>query len=430
MSPEVLEPVREQPRSPGEPVTTEVLFREARRRRHRRWLLSGLAVGVLTVGVVAWAAEGSGGSRPPISPKAGDGRLPGAPPVGGAPRAQPGLGSAAVATLPGQGPTSVDFESAQRGFVATGCSGFCVLSRPVIISTLDGGQSWRQLRSPDVGSVSFSEFTWHKLGGTVAVRFVGANRGWYLQVGELWETSDAGASWRQDDLHGQVVDLATTSTAALALVSHCPRFPLSCAQLDLYRWTQGAPTWTRAATFSSGKADPGTASLVMAGDFVFARAGGRQYRIDQSGAVHRVGTRCWAIAGLPGQLVGICPTPGGDGASATVFAVSTDGGAHWRMGVSGPPAEGWSGTVATNGRGVVWYVVNGTTLWRASTSGGPWSAVYHAQPGTTDELYPVVPASGRVGFMGETGSGGIRFLRTVDGGRSWLRISSPPYGSR
>jgi len=328
------------------------------------------------------------------------------------------------------------FLNSHEGWIAIGCGNFCYQYRPAILRTTNGGRSWRVIAGPDIGSVSFSDPTWMALGGRTEVRFLNARRGFYTQVGELWTTDDGGATWSLVNTSGPVVSFATLGSSASALVSHCPVFPLSCSQVELYRWSMTTPAWVRSPrTFSTGGGDPTDAALTVAGSSLFLSVPGHQYRIDLNGQITSVSTACWAIQGptTGGQLVGICPAGAGGDASEVKFAISADRGTTWTTTVEGPPSlsrYNWSGAVTTNGRGAIWYVVAGGTLWRGSTHQKNWTLVYATQAASDEELYPVVFASPVVGFMGESGNESVQLLKTSDTGLTWTSIGAAlPKGS-
>ena len=408
----------------------ELIIKEARRRQKRRWLVMGLVVAMTaaiasTAAVVVLGGHGKTGT----SPRSDGGTKKRAPPFNG-------VIPASVAFSHGTSPTPIYFLNADQGWIAVGCGSFCYQYRPAILRTSDGGRTWRVAVGPDIGSVPFSGPTWMALGGQTEVRFLDARRGFYTQVGELWTTGDGGSTWHLMDTGGPVISLATLGNSALALVSHCPRFPLSCSQVELYRWSTTSPTWARlSTTFSTGRGDPTDASLTVAANSVFVSVPGHQYRIDLSGRIASVSTACWAIQGppTPGQLVGICLVNGGGDASKVAFAVSRDHGETWTPTIGAPPSHGtynWSGVATTNGRGVIWYVVGGGTLWRTSTHQKQWAQVYATQSGSDEELYPVVFASSGVGFMGETGNEAVQLLKTTDTGLNWASITGTiPKGS-
>ncbi len=403
----------------------ELLFPEARRRRRRRWLAAVAGIVGLAMVVTASLFAVVAGSSHPGGPQPSTSEQPNLPPA--APGA-PSSPAASVATALGRGPTSIYFLTSSRGWIATGCAANCYETRPTIVTTSDGGRSWHVMpSSPDIGSIGQTAYTWFHLGGQVQLRFATPQRGWYLQAGELWRTGDGGRRWTAEDLGGVVVALTGSNGSAWALVSHCPRFPLSCSDLELFRWTRQDPGWTRLAEFSVGTSDPADgASLVSSGGSAFVSTASGQYAAAAVGGIRRVSDRCRAIPNLASSgAVGICGVRGDGGdsdAAAVSLATITDGGSAWRPVLGGPPSDGWTGDVATNGAGTIWYVVHGSMLWRTTISGKSWSVVYRTVPNTTDELYPVVFAGPNVGFMGESGSGGLRLLKTTDTGLTWTPI--------
>jgi photosystem II stability/assembly factor-like uncharacterized protein len=324
------------------------------------------------------------------------------------------------------GATSIYFASSERGWIATGCSAFCLASRPALVTTDDGGRIWRQLATPNIGSVPSSGVIWFYLGGKIEVRFLNRQRGWYLQAGQLWTTGDGGSTWSLARTTGLVTDLTTAGDSAWILVTHCPSpVQLSCSNLQLSRWTLTDQAWMPVTkTFSSGRASPTDITLTPAGTSVYISARGGGYRVATSGVVTSVNAACSPIRGLTGdQLVGICHVGDAGDASVVTFAVSADHGRHWTSTVGGPPHSPgrveWSGAALTNGTGTIWYVVGGATLWRTTTSRKAWARVYQTPAGSTDELYPLLFASQSTGYMAESGSTGTRLLKTTDGGLTW-----------
>ena len=157
------------------------LPREARQRRRRRWLVVGLSLVVVLGMTLGIAIVGFGGPAQTTSAtRSGGGSQPSAPPVGGQNSAVPPV------TL-GMGATSIYFASAERGWIATGCNQYCLESRPALVTTDNGGHTWRQLPTPNIGTVASSGVIWYYLGGKVEVRFLNRQRGWYLAI---WPTVD------------------------------------------------------------------------------------------------------------------------------------------------------------------------------------------------------------------------------------------------
>ena len=415
-----------------QPFDEELIIKEARQRRKRRWLVTGLLLAVMVATAVTVATEVVGGLGKTATRAHSD---------SGTRRSAPlakGVNEGSIPFSRGAAPTPIYFLNSQDGWIAIGCGSFCYQYRPAIIRTTNGGRTWRVMKGPDIGSVSFSGPTWMALGARTEVRFIDARRGFYTQVGELWTTDDGGSVWSLVDISGPVVSFATGGNSAWALVSYCPRFPLSCSQVSLYHWSTTNPEWVRSPrTFSTDGGDPTDAALTAAGSSLFLSVPGHQYRIDLSGGITSISTACWAIQGPPSsgqfELVGICPVGGGGDASTFTFAVSRDQGETWTPAVGGPPSQSqynWSGAATTNGKGVIWYVVGGGTLWRTSTSQKVWIPVYTTQAGSDEELYPVVFASSGVGFMGESGNESVQLLKTTDAGLTWASISAAlPTGS-
>ena len=412
------------------PYDHELIIKEARRRQRRRRLVAGLVLVVMVVTALIVAVVVVGGQgKTGTSPRSYDKTRKSTP-------LSKGVNAATVPFSRGAAPTPIYFLNSQEGWIAIGCGSFCYQYRPAILRTTNGGRAWRVITGPDIGSVSFSGPTWMALGGRTEVRFLDARRGFYTQVGELWTTDDGGATWSLANTSGPVVSFATLGNSAWALVSHCPRFPLSCSQVELYRWSITTPEWVRSPrTFSTSGGEPTDAALTAAGYSLFLSVPGHQYRVDPSGRITTVSTACWAIQGPPtgDQLVGICPVGTGGIASKVKFAVSTDGGTTWTPTVEGPPTlsqYNWSGALTTNGRGTIWYVVGGGTLWRGSTYQRKWAPIYSTRAGSDEELYPVVFASPAVGFMGESGNESVQLLKTSDAGLIWASITAAlPKGS-
>lgn len=401
--------------------TPHVLFREARQRRRRRWFLTGLSLVVLVGAALGLAMIGRGGPDGTSSAgRSGDESRPGAPPASG--------NSAVPPVTLGAGATSIYFSSSERGWIATGCNRYCLESRPALITTDNGGRTWRQLATPNIGSVPSSGVIWFSLGAKVEVRFLNRWRGWYLQAGQLWTTGDGGSAWRLSKTTGLVTDLTTAGDTAWMLSTDCASpVQLSCSTLRLFRWSPTDTTWTPVSRrFPSGLAGPTDIALTPAGNAVYVSARDGAFRVAANGAVTRVSNACRPIRGFPGsQLVGICNV--GDDASNSTFALSDDNGTQWTPSVVGPPhipgRLEWSGPALTNGTGIIWYVVGGSTLWRTTVTGKVWTLAYRTPVGSTDELYPLLFANQSTGYMAESGSAGARLLRTTDGGLNWNPVS-------
>jgi hypothetical protein len=167
-------------------------------------------------------------------------------------------------------------------------------------------------------------------------------------------------------------------------------------------------------------------TLVADGDTAFVSVPGHVFSASPKGAIVAVDSTCEPIGPLtPGRLVGICDEGGGGNASTVSFATSTDQGRNWVHLVGGPPSDGWSGPMVTNGDGALFYVTGGTTLWRLDGAGRTWAQVLHTTPNTTDEFYPMYFAGDSLGFVGENGSSGVHLLETRDAGLTWSAVPLP-----
>jgi photosystem II stability/assembly factor-like uncharacterized protein len=253
--------------------------------------------------VAALAIGGSSGnvSRGHPSPT-GDTVAPNAPPVAGS------ASSGGTAIL-GHGPTSIDFVNPEHGWIATGCSSYCYDSNPGIIRTDNGGRTWQGVHPPDMAATSISGSVWYQYGGVVEVRFVNPERGWYLQAGELWSTSDAGATWRLAHLGGVVSTIATSGSGVWALVDSCPSGALlDCAPFHLYYKANTSPGWQRfPRTLSPGSGLFSGSVLVADGNAALVSTPGHLFNAEPNGKLVDVDASCQPIGALaPGQLVGLC----------------------------------------------------------------------------------------------------------------------------
>ena len=370
----------------------------------------------MTVGLlVIWLAGGFGGNVAPRLPSpSGDNLAPNAPPPDSP-------ASSATPVALGQGPTDIDFLNRHRGWIATGCDGYCYESNPHIVRTVNDGRTWSSVRPPNLAGAAIpSAPVWMQYGGVVKARFTSAIRGWYLQAGELWSTNDGGGSWSQVHLGGNVTTLASSGNRVWALVDSCGGFP--CASFHLFYRSDADTTWRRSAqTLSSGSGQDSGSRLDAFDHTAYIAVPGHTYSTAAAGPLRSVESSCNPVGSLtPGVLVGLCF--GGDTASSNRFAISTDHGRGWRPLTVGPPSSGWSGAIRTNGHGVLSYITGGSQLWRWDTTNRTWAEVLHTAPGTTDELYPIEFADAETGFVGESGSTGTHLLATRNAGVTWTRV--------
>ena len=381
-----------------------------------------VVVAATVVGLIAALAVGGlGGDGAHNRPlPTGETLAPSAPPVTAA------VSSGSTAVL-GKGPTSIDFVDPEHGWIATGCSTYCDGSNPSIIGTGDGGRTWHRVHPPDMAAVPIAGSVWYEYGGVVEIRFVTVDRGWYLQAGELWSTSDGGATWQLAHLGGLVSSMASAKQGIWALVDSCPNAAmLPCAPFHLYYRPNAGSGWRPfQKTLSPDRGSLSGSLLVTDGNNALVATPGRLLLTRApNGNLVDVDPSCEPIGPLgAGRLVGLCGIGGGGDASAVTFAISNDQGGHWNRFVGGPPSDGWSGAATTNGDGALFYVTGGTTLWRVDTVSRTWAPVLRTPGGTTDELYPVYFAAADVGFVGESDGSGIHLFVTRDAGLTWNPVS-------
>jgi hypothetical protein len=406
---------------PEHPIATDpqLLFREARQRRRRRWLIVGIVVGLLIAGVTVLAVAVGGGhglaSRRTAPSPSGDAVAPSAPPSNA-----PASTGTPVAI--GNGPTDIDFLDGNHGWIATGCNSFCYESNPHIVRTTNGGHTWSDVLPPNMAGVVASGSVWFQYGGVVKVRFTSATRGWYLQAGELWSTNDGGRQWSLSHLGGIVTTLASSGNRVWALVDSCGAF--TCASFHLFYRSASDSTWQRSTMpLSAGSGQDSGSRLDAFDHTAYIAIPGHTYSAQTTGPFRPVDSSCKPVGSLmQGSLVGLCF--GGDTASANRFAISTNEGQRWSHLIDGPPSIGWSGAITTNGHGALFYITGGAELWRWDTTNRSWSEVLHTTPGSTDEMYPIYFTNAETGFVGEDGSTGVHLLETHDAGMTWAQVTT------
>ncbi len=255
---------------PAEPP--EVLFREARQRRRRRWMTAAvpLLVAVLATGI-GYEIAGGGTSAPSrsVGRSASSGN-------GG--RASTKTSPSADVVFVHSAPASMAFPTSSDGFLAEGNDlehtanaarswtlvrpgrgaieqvqflsvkrGF-LLTDEGLFATTDGGAKWTELGTrPVLQWFSFTTPTtgWARTEGVLLKTadggkhwthvetpvapsdacFVSADSGWMLGpadpkgADDLWETIDGGASWREDPIDTAFTPAVTTSSYGSRIIS-------------------------------------------------------------------------------------------------------------------------------------------------------------------------------------------------------------------
>jgi hypothetical protein len=122
------------------------------------------------------------------------------------------------------GPWAASFVSPATGFVlgGVGCrfslSGFERMCQPVVVTTSDGGATWRRVSAPAASfQVSLSAF-----GGSAvrAITFADSRNGWLFEPG-FWATHDGGRHWApvSSATSGSVATVIATNGWAYAVVT-------------------------------------------------------------------------------------------------------------------------------------------------------------------------------------------------------------------
>lgn len=396
----------------------EVLFREAHRRRRRRWI-SGAIVVALVLAVAGVVLGANGGGRGGGSNRAQSG------PRGAARVAPVSQTAPAGSGVVGRGPTAIDFSDPNNGWIASGGVGL-PLDNPTIMHTTDGGQTWRRTSVPNLAAQPIDWQTNRAFGGLVGIHFVDPLRGWFFQSGIAWQTNDGGSRWNkvQFPLNGALVALTTLDGDVWALVDFCPVHAVSCQQIfgkgALYHATS-APTlrWHRVGSSlpaGDGELYPSAdhAVVVSLGRHIFRRSIGNRSR--------STSTNCESEGALSGgRLAGLCS---GTGVGDAAVAISGDAGSTWHHLANGPPPSRYFGwLLTTNGVNTIFYVTGEQTLWRL-TAGSMWQKVLHAPSGSDDLIAPVY-VSGTHGYA--LVSNGLRgqWYETKDDGLNWEPVALP-----
>lgn len=348
-----------------------------------------------------------------------------------------------VARLPGKILTSVSFQNADDGWAVGGApqnSGPTAASRNLILTTTDGGKTWKEVLSApgDVEALAFPTATsvwaavsgpcsgtsctgqilsspdggqtWTpllKTTGPVLGVFVEGSTGWADTIvpngksltAEVLGTSDGGATWTplaQLPAGNSMGGLTTASQFESQMAFNSPKAGWltlfsrdtcsmgGCGLSSLFRTTDGGHTWTiekrlvRACTFQQGLATLG-----------------QDVAVSQS------------------VNLAACPGPG-----ATI-AISSDGGNTFQP----SPAFG-AGSAVNLGfipGGGLWVAGPGVLATEKSL-GSPWTQSFPAlaPEGSIAFLTP------SLGFGGQDALSLGAVLKTADGGKTWTLMSSFP----
>ncbi|HEV2862442.1 MAG TPA: YCF48-related protein [Pyrinomonadaceae bacterium] len=247
--------------------------------------------------------------------------------------------------------------------------GWAVGGRGALLSTEDGGVSWRPLRAPTEDNLRDAFFLDARRGWLVC------EREWFKLATKteprayLLKTSDGGATWARVEAAGPDVD-ARLVGVRFADAEHGWAFGEMGA---LYVTSDGGATWARQLV--------PTRKLLLGAHFADARRG-------------------WIV-----------------GAGATLLYTS-DGGATWLAGqLSSQAAPRLNAvTFVDSRRG--WAAGSGGAVYSTSDGGRTWAA---QNSGVASDLYDVKFLDEREGWA--AGAAGT-LIHTTDGGRTWAAEAS------
>ncbi len=298
----VLRPPVERPPKTDVPDSPEVLIREARRRRHRRWAVAiTVMVVALSASWVGYESSGSG-TRTPQS-KAPVPAHPRARASGTKPRAS----SPAPPTPPPRLVSVAYFNpTSGYGLFEETLGGFCEMA---VAETADGGATFPA--PVPVGPCN-------RFGGTTTARLSFDDHGdGFLYGPTLFETHDGGASWAPDPQPGLVLSVESLGDSIWMLEAGCAQLANPAGKapcpLQVYESTDGGRTWTQSAALPPSA----TSSRTGRGGSVSGR---------RSGSMVRAGTTSAYVVGSPptsGQSL-VRTVPG-----TVPLSVTTDGGHTW-----------------------------------------------------------------------------------------------------
>lgn len=362
-----------------------------------------------------------------------------ATPSGSARPLGPGTGLAAgdsrIPVPAGFQPQSVTFvgshTGAALGQIGPPCTGNCV----ALAGTSNYGQSWYAISGPPASAPAGDT-------GVSQVRFLDKNNGWAFGP-ELYATHNGGQSWTKITVpgFGRVIDLATISNRAFAVLATCPGlgadYAAGCTSYALISAPASSNSWTTVSGASgTGTVVPGGLQLTKQQGFLIA-SGALLTGPVTGGAWHQVqvaasGPPCvTSLAGLSGPwllapgsagLYLVCREHAGPTAPVALYS-SLDGGQSWvnlglipaKLGAF--PAAGGPASLAIAPGGALVLATStgifysaGLKAWQvAVVTGGLPAGGFSFVGMTTTSEGVAVPASGLE----------HEIFVTTDGGRGW-----------
>lgn len=399
-----------------------------------RWAAGLLAVLVATALVASLAVTAGGGtSRAASGPR----------PHTGSQGAPPGAAGGGVGFLA----QSVSFVSDEHGFVlgAVRCAaGWC----PAMRATLDRGATWSAITAPPAAIDST------RFGSIDSVSFANAEDGFAFGPG-LWETQDAGATWREVLLPGPVAAFGVSSRTAYAVVAvDCSGLATCRAPGVLFESMLGSGTWHSDPSVRIQGSDLEGANVSTAGNAVYVAAGDAFIGSTTGKVFHELANPCppgppsppppgYGITAItadgPSDLTVLCGGGVALGSQAKLVYVSDDGGASYRQ-LAVPPAAGDTQAIAASAPTTVFLSARSgaSSVYRTSGADTSWTTAVSFGDGGIGitDLSFVSPADGALihgtavvqqaqTFLASgrptriAGTIGVLYL-TEDGGRTWV----------
>ena len=400
-------PLLERPTEAEGPTSPEVLFKEARRRRRRRW-----AVGVaLMVGVVSVAAglavPGNGGKQPSrSSPSSPQGATPGTPNKS-TPKASAALASSTPRLL------AVNFFNPTDGYglFESGAGASCV---PGVAPTKDGGGYFAPLVPLPGCGASNVAFDDHGDG--------------FAYGPDLYVTHDAGTTWSAVAQPGVVLSVEALGASVWMLEAICAHpatasTPAQTCRPSVAQSANGGRTWATRPT------QPGPGSLRVTDG-------------SSSASLVRVSTTSAYVVGTPGHTTPVNRPSTTTGAIPLWF--TANGGRTWTTesipcgAPNRPPPVSARLSAAPDGTlfAVCGYFtqVGGSqdkAVFVSSDHGASWSARGRCFEGPSATCPARALESGYVGTLDAVSAttafefgqrGGL--LETTDGGTTWIGETS------
>src|SRR6266536_3166878 len=282
--------------------------------------------------------------------------------------------------------TSATFVGLWTGWALGTTPGHCGTGGCLALARTDNaGLNWYSVPAP--GTVIAANGT-----GVSQVRFLNRDDGWVFGP-ELWWTRDGGQRWQQVNTGGeQVISLETVGTRAFAVFASCTPPATAtpaggsggCYEYQLY----------------SAAAAPNSTATPYQGMLLATASPDQLFAVCNTSALGSTGS-----------------TGTEQAAQAKEIVASADGGRTWhRRAVAQIPGTAWSAAATPDGASL--FIATSTGLYGSADGGASWRLIMTGPPGglgyvgMTDNLQ---------GFAIPAIRGHYGILFTTDGGQSWQR---------